>query len=99
MAKATGKDQRTAERRGLKAAVVYTPSVGVRKKERSHSAVTVNVSDGGVCLRTEMVLVPAQIVRLTLPVKGGHAASPTLAEVCWVRGEAGGYQIGFRFLL
>jgi len=96
----TAKEQRLAERYGLKTTVLYTPSSDAKQRRKPGcSATTINASKSGMCIQTQGVLLPAQIIRLEIPTQNGQTTSPTLAEVCWVTKTAGVRQAGLRFLL
>jgi hypothetical protein len=64
---------------------------------------TVNVSSSGLCLLTEWVPKPGEVVRLQLPLATVAAHTPTLAEVRWVRAapfEVRGLSVvGMRFIV
>jgi hypothetical protein len=92
------KDRRAMERYRLKEALAYEPSIDRKKRGHASTAMAINVSNGGVCFQTEQPLSLHQIIRVALPVKGGKASSPTLAEVCSVNETQGRYRIGLRFL-
>ncbi len=96
--KAGEKDRRATERYRLKETLVYESSIDQKKRGSASTAMAINVSNGGVCFQTEQPLSLHQIIRVALPVKGGKAASPTLAEVCSVNEIQGRYRIGLRFL-
>jgi len=93
------KEQRLAERHGLKTTVVYTPSSGAKRRRPPCSATTINASNSGMRIQTKDLLLPDQIIRLEIPTSKGRTTSPTLAEVCWVTKTADTYQAGLRFLL
>ena len=93
------KEQRVAERYGLKTTVIYTPPSGTTRRKPGCNATTINASNSGMCIQTKGALQPAQIIRLEIPTPKGQTTSPTLAEVCWVTKAAGVHQAGVRFLL
>lgn len=95
-----GNERRISERYGWKTDVIYEPSIGFSPKKK-RSGKTVNVSQGGVCIKTDKPLAQSQIVRVRLPFSQAPAMAPTLAEVCWIEGlkPRKGYWVGLRFLL
>lgn len=66
-------------------------------------AITINVSNGGLCLLTDCAPQLGQIVRIHVPMTGELAQTPTLAEVRWVRAvplkPEGIHMVGLRFVL
>jgi len=46
---------------------------------------TQNVSEGGLCFITEQALEESQIIKIKIPIPNVVAATPTLAEVRWVK--------------
>jgi hypothetical protein len=70
---------------------------------RSGHALSLNVSDGGMCLLMDHAPELEAVLRVRIPTTTSLAKIPTLAEVRWVRRlpfvEATMYCVGFRFLL
>ena len=70
---------------------------------QERGAITVNVSNGGLCLLTDWAPELPQVIRLHMPMGGSQAQTPTLAVVRWVRPvpfePEGMYLVGLRFVL
>ena len=81
----------------------YGPSRQGHRGTRLHTAEGVDISQGGLCIRTTIRLSISQIIRLGLPVCGAPVGTsittPTLAECRWVELRHGQYRAGLRFLL
>ncbi|MFQ5579580.1 MAG: PilZ domain-containing protein [Nitrospiria bacterium] len=94
-------DRRIAVRHGFEKEVVYEPSASLELKERKHRGLVLNVSNGGFCLKTEMLLSKSQIIQVQMPVPEIKSSLPTLAEVCWVDNHEnqGGCTVGLRYLI
>ena len=67
------------------------------------AGLTVNVSNGGMCLMMDCAPAIREVLRLHVPMPVPGAQTPTLAEVRWVRtlpfGWEGVYAVGLRFVL
>jgi len=99
-------DVRRPGRVPLLARVSYEGGVPVGESglsPRSGHALTLNVSDSGMCLLMEHAPELEAVLRVRIPTTTSLARIPTLAEVRWVRRvpfeEATMYCAGFRFLL
>ncbi len=70
---------------------------------QKRGAITLNVSNGGLCLLTDFAPHIGQVVRVHVPMTGELAETPTLAEVRWVRSvplkPEGVHMVGLRFVL
>ena len=66
-------------------------------------SLSVNVSNGGMCLLMDRAPELTRIMRVQVPLSDTRAQTPTLAEVRWVRRlpfDLGGlYYVGLKFLL
>ncbi len=66
-------------------------------------ALTVNVSDGGLCFLTDVPLAEGDVLMLRLPVPQELSFVPSLVDVCWVRllpvWQDERYAVGVRFML
>lgn len=66
-------------------------------------ALTVNVSEGGLCFLTDMPLAEGDVLMLRLPVPQELTFVPSLVDVCWVRllpvWHEERYAVGMRFML
>jgi c-di-GMP-binding flagellar brake protein YcgR len=96
--------QRQAQRFLLSINVTYEMSVhenSWQPAEKPTRGTVVNVSTGGLCLKTDEALTVGQVIKMALPLPTVEATAPTLAEVRWVnKGNPGAaYQAGLRFLL
>ncbi|HTN42193.1 MAG TPA: PilZ domain-containing protein [Nitrospiria bacterium] len=96
--------QRQAQRFLLSVIVNYEMSVhesSLRPVETPVAGKLMNISNGGLCLLTDVSLKVGQVLKMALPLHSVEATAPTLAEVRWVRKEdsQGSYQAGLRFLL
>ncbi len=99
-------ERRRTSRVALNAQVRYTPSAQGSRGARLRIAEGINISQGGLCIKTKAALGLSQIIRLNLPVNGATqenatdaAMTPTLAECCWIKPQQGQYEVGLRFLL
>jgi len=104
MSSAPSPERRRTERILLATRVAYySPSRQGHRGTRLHAAEGVDISQGGLCIRTTIRLSMFQIIRLGLPVRsapvGTPIATPTLAECRWVELRHGQYRVGLRFLL
>ncbi len=70
---------------------------------QERAGITVNVSNGGLCFLTDWAPSLPQVIRIHIPMTGGLAETPTLAEVRWVRAmpfePEGLYLVGLKFVL
>ena len=66
-------------------------------------ALTINVSDSGMCLLMDYAPAARDVLRLRIPMVIPLAKTPTLAEVCWIRelpfSPPSLFLVGLRFLL
>ena len=102
------------QRRGrfpLMRLIRFVPSVDSSENHpnmRSHRpgpqesvGLSVNVSNGGLCLLSSGRLQEGEVLRIKVPMTGSGAEAPTFAEVRWVRplpGSVAGYAVGLRFV-
>ncbi len=67
------------------------------------TALSINVSNGGLCLLMETEPMVREVLRIQIPMPVIPTSTPTLAEVRWVRqapfAQKGVYLVGLRFLL
>jgi len=67
------------------------------------TALSINVSRGGMCLLVDWVPDIQDVLRVHIPLPTTLAKMPTLAEVCWKRpvplSSNGLYFVGLRFVL
>ncbi len=67
------------------------------------TALSINVSSGGMCLLMEMEPAVREVLRVHVPMPVTLAETPTLAEVRWVRrppfAQEGVYVVGLKFIL
>lgn len=71
-------------------------------EDRETLALSVNVSNGGLCMLSSWAPQEGEVLRVQVPIPASAAQTPTLAEVRWVRalpGSVPGYAVGLRFLL
>lgn len=109
MSRATNKiEKRQSKRSFLSEKVTFEVSthLSLHALNESKSPIKIdsqikNVSEGGVCLMTTEPLEASQVIKISLPLPHVKITTPTLAEVRWVKKEAGKdhYQAGLRFLL
>jgi hypothetical protein len=67
------------------------------------TALSINVSSGGMCLLMDWAPQRQEVLRVHVPMPVFLAKTPTLAEVCWKRpvplGREGLYFVGVKFVL
>lgn len=90
----------------LMRSVRYERSVAFRKRGRQAAegnALSVNVSNGGMCLLMDQKPAITDVFRLHMPMFDMEAETPTLGEVRWVKPlpfrQNGSYFVGVKFLL
>lgn len=59
----------------------------------------VDLSSGGMGMRSHFPLKGGQVVKIFFPVTEGHTRVPVLTEVMWSKFCAGEYHSGLRFLV
>src|SRR3990172_5332549 len=60
--------------------------------------ITINVSQGGLCMVTEQELAEHEIIRIDMPLTETFLSAPTLAQVKWVHNLGNNFQIGLAYL-
>ena len=90
----------------LMRSIRYERSMAAGKRGRQASdgnALSLNVSNGGMCLLMDRKPAITDVFRLHMPVFDRVAAMPTLGEVCWVQPlpfhQNGTCFVGVKFLL
>jgi len=67
------------------------------------TALTINVSNGGMCVLMDWAPQQQEVLRVHVPMPIAPVNTPTLAEVCWKRpvplGLNGLYFVGVKFVL
>ncbi len=99
-------EQRRPGRVPLLRRIDYELSVSLEGEQdppKQGHALSMNVSDAGICLLMEHAPNCKAVLRLHLPISLSSAKTPTLAEVRWVRelpfDSANIHLVGLRFLL
>lgn len=103
-------DQQHRDRFPLMREVQYEPSEPVEGEimvehhgQKFSAGLTVNVSNGGICLLMDQAPAIREILKVHVPMPITSAKTPTLAEVCWRRAlpfeRNGVYVVGLKFLL
>ena len=90
-------------RRGRREASVrleeYAPFPRVRRDQRWRGAFTVDLSEGGACLRTEEAATVGSLFRAIVRRADGRPTRDSIARVAWCREIApGDYRVGFAFV-
>ena len=74
-----------------------------RLEGRNETALSINVSSGGMCLLMDWEPEVQDVLRVHVPMPAALAKTPTLAEVCWKRpvpmGRDALYFVGLKFVL
>lgn len=96
----TNRKKRAFKRKNFNRTVEFELSaIEEGRGENIHkSAEAVNISSGGIGLRTACVLHRGEILKLNLPVISGGATLPVFSEVVWVRQAGTRVEAGLRFL-
>ena len=72
-------------------------------EDRNETALSINVSSGGMCLLMDREPDIQDVLRVHVPMPAALAKTPTLAEVCWKRpvpmGRDALYFVGLKFVL
>jgi hypothetical protein len=76
----------------------YCEIVSGRFVNRLNTGEGVDISDGGLGLRTRRAFMSGDVLKLYIPVEAGQANLPVYSLVVWVEPINGYYQTGLRFL-
>lgn len=76
----------------------YCESMSGRFVNGRNTGEGVDISDGGVGLRTRQACVNGDVLKLYIPVEAAHTHLPVYSQVVWVKRVDGLYQTGLRFL-
>ena len=96
------KEMRMFTRSNQALAIIFTvikrtESFPQTRGEKS-GGITINVSQGGLCMVTEEELEESEVIRIELPITETFLAAPTLAQVKWVNNLRNNYQVGLAYL-
>ena len=101
------KEMRMFARSPLARAIVFTvieradpgtSDILPQTRSEKNGGITINMSQGGLCMVTEQELAEHEIIRIDMPLTETFLSAPTLAQVKWVHNLGNNFQIGLAYL-
>jgi hypothetical protein len=99
------KERRYSTRVTFRRVITYEPGLlpkgGPFLTGRQFCGYLLNISNGGICFKTNHRLHKKMVLKISLPVNDISPKAPTLAQVLWIKRifKRKEYQTGLRFII